>query len=415
MSKDIKGNKITVEQSKQIINETLKTMDGEKFIGAVNQGETGDVFDVPKTVADAQAQEIKYRNAGNHRAAGQFTQGFLGTIAQKIIYHSITSANLDGDDMSFISRFRGENISFGNGKEYTFTHMSGHEKMDPEQFIPTKTTKSTVISQLNTFLGPDNQLNTNSSSFMEKFTTSIQIYATKEYMLSDTKLQEFVNTLRDSLVNGARQYVYNLIMKKLMDKVTTAKTSPNGLDFLKIQGTATNMFDSCIEICQHIRRLVKTGSKYQLIQTAGDSPENYVRASSYDRLLWIWSIENDELADRGIKSQLYQAKLWDPNNGKSISDSSVYCPGNKIELKDLTVDKTNNYPKDTGQQWIDNNTVVILENGALEYNVVWEKSESQYYTNNMTLQITYHLAGMLNFIKTMRGFVYSNNNLSTLP
>ncbi|MBC9723265.1 MAG: hypothetical protein H9W82_19015 [Lactobacillus sp.] len=65
--------------------------------------------------------------------------------------------------------------------------------------------------------------------------------------------------------------------------------------------------------------------------------------------------------------------------------------------------------------WIDNNTVVVLENGAIEYNIVWEKAETQYYTNNMALQITYNLAGMINFVKTMRGFVYKNNNLSTEP
>lgn len=247
---------------------------------------------------------------------------------------------------------------------------------------------------------------------MIQFCTSIQTYATKEYFLSDIKLQEFVSTIRDSVINGAKLYLYNLIMTKITNAITNSSTTPDGSKITKIEGTATNMFDACIEVCQHIRSLVKVGNKYQLIRSTQEK-ENFVRASNYKNLNWIWSIDNDELASRGIKSQLYHYKLWDPKN--SINEENVYCPANKITLPDLTSNKANNFPTDTGTPWIDNNTVIVLENGAIEYNLIWEKSETQYYTNNMTLQITYNLAGMINYIKTMRGFVYTNANLNKLP
>lgn len=414
MGKDLNSTKVSKDVAKGIIQEVLDGINDETFKGATNKGERANEYVMPKSVEEAQLKEKELRDMGNVRAAGEFSQGFLGTIAQKLIYQTISGATLDSNDMSFIDRFRGEVIEYGVGKEYNFTHMSGSEEENFDQFIPTAPTKATVISQVNTFLKQDNTLNKEgANAFMRKFTMSITTYSTKEYMLSDVKLQQFISTLRDSLVNGAKQFVYNLIMTKLIDASKTASTVADGTKLLKIEGVKSNMFDACIEVCQHIKKLTKTGSKYQLIQYANNSPENYVRSANISNLVWIWSINNDELADRGIKSQLYNAKLWDAKDG--FNPSNVYTPGTKIELPDLTTNKANNYPKDTGEYWIDDNTIIILENGALEYNVVWDKSETQYYTNNMTLQITYHLAGMINFIKTMRGFVYTNANLNKLP
>lgn len=416
MAKDLNSTKVSKEIAKGVIQEALEQMQGQKFKGAVGMGEAANEYTMPESIEAAQAKEKEFRDGGNTREAGQFAQGFLGTIAQKLIYQTISGATIDNEDMSFIDRFRGEIIEYGVGKEYNFVHMSGSEEENFDQFVPTAPTKETVINQVNTFLKPDNSLNKDgANAFMRKFTLSITTFSTKEYMLSDVKLQQFIQKLRDGLVNGAKQYVYNLIFDKLITASKAASVTPDGQKLLKIEGTKTNMFDACIEVCQHIRKLCKTGSRYQLIQTNGDSPENYVRSANLSDLVWIWSINNDELADRGIKSQLYQAKLWDPNSQKGISDSNVYTPGTKINLPDLTTSKANNYPKDSKEEWIDDNTIIVLENGALEYNVVWDKTESQYYTNNMTLQITYHLAGMVNFIKTMRGFVYTNANLNRLP
>ena len=410
---DIKGKRISTKEAKQIINDVLATSkEGETFVGATAQGAAdGKTFDLPKNVEEAQAKEVELRNSGNAKAAGQFANGFLGTIAQKLIYQTILTAPYS-DDLNFIERFRGENIEYGIAKEYVVTQMSGYEQFDPDQFIPTSPTKATVVNQVNAFLNQQGQLNTNANAFMNKFCISIQTYATKEYMLSDVKLQEFIQTIRDSIINGAKLFLYNKIMDMITNGVASAATTPDGSKLTLINGTAANMFDACIEICTHIKKMTKLGNKYQLIQSTTAS-ENVVRACDYKDLTWIWSIANDERATRGIKSQLYHYKLWDSTN--AVNESNVYTPANKITLPDLTTSKANNYPTDTGTAWIDDNTVVVLENKAVEFNLVWEKMETQYYTNNMTLQITYNLAGMVNFIKTMRGFVYKNANLNRLP
>lgn len=204
----------------------------------------------------------------------------------------------------------------------------------------------------------------------------------------------------------------NIITTKAASAVDISQA--DGSKWLKIQGTATNMFDACVEVCTHVRKLTKLGNKYQLIpENTTNKAKNLVRAANTKDLVWIWSIANDELATRGIKSQLYHYKLWDPIN--SINESNVYTPGTKITQPDITTNKANNFPEDTGTPWIDDNTIIILENNAVEFNLVWEKSETQYYTNNMTLQLTYHIAGMVNDVKTMRGFIYKNTNLNKLP
>lgn len=412
--KDINGKRITSKEAVRIIDDVLATSpEGETFKGAVPQGQEGsaETYELPRSVKEAQAKEIELRNAGNSRAAGQFSQGFLGTIAQKLIYQTILQSPYS-EDLGFIERFKGENIDYGMAKEYVATQMSGSRDLDQNAFIPPHLTKVTAITQVNNFLTPQGQLNTASNAFMKQFCMSIQSYATKEYFLSDVKLQQFIQNVKDSLVNGAKLFLYNSVMTMLMSGVTTASTTANGTNLTLINGTATNMFDACIEVCTHIKKMTKLGNNYQLIKSTTPS-ENLVRGSSVNDLTWIWSIDNDEKATRGIKTQLYHYKLWDPVN--SIDERNVYCPGNKITLPDLTNNPANNYPTDTGTAWIDNNTIIILENKAIEYNLVWEKFETQYYTNNMTLQITYNIAGMINFIKTMRGFVYKNNNLSTLP
>lgn len=410
---DIKGKRISTKEAKQIINDVLATSpEGETFVGATAQGAAdGKTFDLPRNVEEAQAKEVELRNSGNPRAAGQFAQGFLGTIAQKLIYQTILTAPYS-EDLNFIERFRGENIDYGMAKEYVATQMSGYQELNQEQFVPTATTKATAITQVNNFLDNSGSLNTASNAFMKQFCMSIQTYATKEYFLSDVKLQQFIQNLRDSVISGAKLYLYNLIMNVIKNGVTNASATADGTKWTLINGTAQNMFDACIEICTHIKKLTKLGNEYQLIKSANAS-ENHVRASDYRDLTWIWSIDNDERASRGIKSQLYHYKLWDPTN--SINENNVYTPYKEITLPDLTTTKTNNFPTMTNNLWIDNNTVVVLENKAIEFNLVWEKSETQYYTNNMTLQITYNIAGMINPIKVMRGFVYKNNNLSILP
>lgn len=412
--KDIQGKRLSTKDAVNIVDDVLKTSpEGETFKGAVGQNEIGDTFELPKSVREAQAKEKELRDSGNTRAAGQFSQGFLGTIAQKLIYQTILTAPYS-DDLNFIERFRGENIDFGTAKEYVSTQMSGYEEFDPDQFIPSKPTKATAITQVNSFLNNTGQLNTNANAFMKKFTMTITNYSTKEYMLSDVKLQQFVQNLRDSMVNGAKLFLYNQIMGLIKTGIANAATVADGTKWTKIEGTADNMFDACIEVCTHIKKLTKLGNEYQLIKSANpNESENLVRACDYRDLTWIWSIDNDEKASRGIKSQLYHYKLWDPAN--SINENNVYTPYKKINLKDLTTDKTNNYPTQTNEKWIDDNTIVILENKAIEYNLVWEKSETQYYTNNMSLQLTYHIAGMVNPIKVMRGFVYTNPNLNKLP
>lgn len=412
--KDINGKRITSKEAVRIIDDVLATSpEGETFKGAVPQGQEGsaETYTLPRSVKEAQAKEIEFRNSGNARAAGQFSQGFLGTIAQKLIYQTILTAPYS-EDLGFIERFKGENIEYGMAKEYVATQMSGSRDLDQNAFIPPHLTKATAITQVNNFLTQQGTLNTASNAFMKQFCMSIQSYATKEYFLSDVKLQQFIQNVKDSLVNGAKLFLYNSVMTMLMNGVTSASTTANNSNLTLINGTATNMFDACIEVCTHIKKMTKLGNNYQLIKSTTPS-ENLVRGSSVNDLTWIWSIDNDEKATRGIKTQLYHYKLWDPVN--SIDERNVYCPGNKITLPDLTNSPDNNFPTDTGTAWIDNNTIIILENKAIEYNLVWEKFETQYYTNNMTLQITYNIAGMINFIKTMRGFVYKNNNLSTLP
>lgn len=115
--KDVNGSKVTKSQAKEIINDIIQMSQGEEFKGAGKQGDV-DVatFSMPESIDAAQAKERELRESGNARAAGQFAQGFLGTIAQKLIYQTILTGSM-GDDLSFIEKFRGENIDYGVGKE----------------------------------------------------------------------------------------------------------------------------------------------------------------------------------------------------------------------------------------------------------------------------------------------------------
>lgn len=283
--KDINGKRITSKEAVRIIDDVLATSpEGETFKGAVPQGQEGsaETYELPRSVKEAQAKEIELRNAGNSRAAGQFSQGFLGTIAQKLIYQTILQSPYS-EDLGFIERFKGENIDYGMAKEYVATQMSGSRDLDQNAFIPPHLTKVTAITQVNNFLTQQGTLNTASNAFMKQFCMSIQSYATKEYFLSDVKLQQFIQNVKDSLVNGAKLFLYNSVMTMLMNGVTTASTTANGTNLTLINGTATNMFDACIEVCTHIKKMTKLGNKYQLIQSTTPS-ENLVRGSSVNDL-----------------------------------------------------------------------------------------------------------------------------------
>ena len=228
--KDINGKRISSKEAVRIIDDVLATSpEGETFKGAVAQGQEGsaETYTLPRSVKEAQAKEIEFRNSGNARAAGQFSQGFLGTIAQKLIYQTILQSPYS-EDLGFIERFKGENIDYGYAKEYVATQMSGSRDLDQNAFIPTHLTKATAITQVNSFLTNNGQLNTASNAFMKQFCMSIQSYATKEYFLSDVKLQQFIQNIKDSLVNGAKLYLYNLIMNVIKKGVADASITADG-------------------------------------------------------------------------------------------------------------------------------------------------------------------------------------------
>lgn len=324
-----------------------------------------------------------------HNAKALFTP-FIGVLLEKVLMSTLEELP-DLEYMNFVDMFRGEDITEGSAIEHQAQQIGGYIPYDRTAYIPPSANYKNVLSQ---------NISLSSNNFKQiKIPLTINMNELQYYMLSKPKLSQFINQQREALSKTHTLIMFNALMTQITTQ-TYAKT---------IQGTATNMFDAVIEVTSAISEMGQISKDFNVVNQA-DPANNLLTNSSYDELIWIWSLANENKATMGIKSQLYNRDLWgDPITAKM----------NMVALKsryDVNGTDPSKSPAKNSTDWVNDSTIYVLNKNAFKINYQLDNVvTSQYYSENMLLQVNINCWFLVSTVNFGQALKYTNANLSTLP
>lgn len=315
---------------------------------------------------------------------------FIGNLLEKVLMSTLKELP-QLNYMNFIDLFRGRDINKGASIEFLAQQIGGYIMYERNAFIPQQAQYKNVISQV---------VSLTSTNFKQvKIPLTINVNEIQYYFVSKEKITEFLNTQREALMKTHTVLIFNEVMKTITGH-TYAKT---------VTGTATNMFDSIIEVTNIVSEMTQLSGDFNMTNQT-PTTNNLVTSSKLEDLVWIWSLANENSATMGIKSQLFNRDLWsDPITEKMI----------KVALKnryDLSATDPSAVPTKNATDWVNNNTIYVINKDAISLNYqLVDVVTSQYYAENMLLQININCWFLVSTINFGQGIKYTNPNLSVQP
>lgn len=293
--------------------------------------------------------------------------------------------------MDFANKFDDGEINEGNSKEYIASKLTGNDSFRPDMFIPAKVSTKSVESHVIQMYDAAGTLNKNAYQFKKSQTIQESLWI--PYFKSGS-LSSFINEITEQLHKVFTIYKFD----KVATKITSSKFQK------QIVGTATNMFDAISgEFLPALRDMLYLNSEFNF-----SASSLFLQDNNMDDLIIIMSSGNVQRIRSGIKSQLYNAQFLGVD--KELSDANIISLGNKITIGNEDVDMSvSNIP------YCDDNTIYVVSKKALRHVNQINRSESQAWTENMTIQLTLHVWGALDILPWGQCFKYTNPNLSVLP
>lgn len=373
--------------NKPIIDETA--INNRKIADDIAASPQFDGTDAPTLIASIQ-EGLNSKNAVKENNAKQTARAFTKDLLLLCLYQEIEKNKTPGY-LDLAHKFDDGVIANGNSKEYIASKPTGHDVFRQDQFIPAKVSTKSVESHVIQMYDAGGTLNKNAYQF--KKSTTLQESLWLPYFKSGS-LSSFV-----AEITKAAHNVYNLYK---FNKIATMITEANFQK--KIAGVADNMFDAISgEFLPALRDMLYLNSSYNY-----SAASKYIQVNTMDDLIIIMSSGNLQRLKSGIKSQLFNSQFLGVD--KELSEANVICLGNKIVIGDEDTDITvSDIP------YCDDNTIYVVNKNALRHINQINKSGSQSYADNMTIQLTLHVWGALDILPWGQMFKYTNPNLSVLP
>lgn len=343
------------------------------------------------------------------RAAGSFVAKLSPLLFEQIIYNSLGTS----DVYSWVNKFTGPTLSWGNEIQFSSTYATGATTYDINKWIPTNTTDP-VIEVFSTRFKKDNgTLATN--AYQYKKSLSLQPKTWLPYFKSG-KLSQVIANITAEMQETYRFFVagkLQKIIKSLADGgaqvgIDAAGENGSALKLKKIESRASDAFGAMLDLLNAITDLVDDVNK---ITIANDSDN--IRAVDLGDLVMF--IPKPLLAKfrSGILTRLPSAAQFAYDK---IFAADRVVPIGK-ELKEVIgADNQVVGIVDSGDDFITGNTkIVVLEKSAIQHCFVIQEHESQYFAENMIQQLTNHIWGFFAVLPFRKGFVFECANLINTP
>lgn len=369
-------------------DEKLKQAKADKELADGVAKELG--YDTINDLMETANGKMKSGNQAANQAGVKLARAAVENLALLMLYQTLEGTKL-ASYTNFGNRFDDGYIANGNAKQYIVENDLGVDTWEPTMFVPTELTDTNVEQYIIQMYNQNGQLNTQQAYQFKK----VKVLQEPKWLpyFKEGNLARFISILREEITRTYEMWKFDKIAKK----ITTSTPK------LTVEGTAENLFTAMTdEVLPILRELTTYTSKYNY----GNS--NHLNQLDSSDILVLMNGKTIQRLQSGIKSQLFNAHLLDFRN--IIGEDNVINLGNQLQIGDgktqVTVNDTPYVPEDT---------IWIMDKSAVKHVLQINRSESQSFAMNLTIEIVLHVWGALDILPWKVLFKYHNENLKKNP
>lgn len=283
----------------------------------------------------------------------------------------------------------------GNQKEYIADLDTGVSSYSNIPFVPANQTMQKLESwtlQIYT-KGTNGSVNLSPQAYQFKKEQTLPVNEWLPYFKKGN-LNEYITKKQESLNRAYKIFIYNKLCGIITDK-TKGK---------KINGTATNLYDALLELAPEIDKMTQYNASYNNEQTS-----KLMYAANPNDLLIFTSTKVRSAIMNGVKAQVFNATFIGTSE-RTYTYENVKTLGNKI-----TQTTQNDINQDSGQEWIDDNTIIVLDISRIRHIIQIDENATQGFAANLTEYISKHVWGVMDILPWCKKLVYTNTNLRMVP
>lgn len=373
-----------------------------------------DAEDLVKYVKDgSNAAGTLHEKNNIERVAGNFITKLQPVIYQQRILNSVGVTKV----YSWVKKFLGEQLTWGNDIVFTQTYHTDAGNYDIVKWVPDAPTGQAIDSFKVVWLKDNGK--PAESAYQYKKSLTLQPQNWFPYFTSgklDVVIANITQEMEEVFTLFIAQSIQQIV-KNLSDgqpQKTLALSGENGKDckLKQIKSNAPDTFQAILELRKKIYDLTKD---VNTLTIASDSSN--IKSVDMDDLVIFMPKDLIAKFESGILSRLPSSERF---KFEEIFNSERIIPIG-VELSPVK--------QDTGAQtdtvinvvtgdkpFIQDNTrIVVLERRAIQHWRCISKTERQYYSENMMTQITDHQWGFTFVLPFAKGFVFQCDNLLTDP
>lgn len=283
----------------------------------------------------------------------------------------------------------------GNQKEYVADLDTGVSTYSNVPFVPANQTMQKLESwTLQIYTKPTNgtvKLSPQAYQFKKEQTLPVNEWLP---YFKKGNLNEYIAKKQNSLNRAYKIFLYNKLCGIITDK-TKGKV---------INGTATNLYDALLELAPEIDKMTQYNATYNNEQTS-----KLMYAANPSDLLIFTSTKVRSAIMNGVKAQVFNATFIGTSE-RTYTYENVKTLGNKITQ--TTQDTIN---QDSGQEWIDDNTIIVLDISRIRHIIQIDENATQGFAANLTEYISKHVWGVMDILPWCKKLVYTNTHLRMVP
>lgn len=283
----------------------------------------------------------------------------------------------------------------GNQKEYIADLDTGVSSYSNIPFVPANQTMQKLESwtlQIYT-KGTNGSVNLSPQAYQFKKEQTLPVNEWLPYFKKGN-LNEYITKKQESLNRAYKIFIYNKLCGIITDK-TKGKI---------INGTATNLYDALLELAPEIDKMTQYNASYNNEQTS-----KLMYAANPSDLLIFTSTKVRSAIMNGVKAQVFNATFIGTSE-RTYTYENVKTLGNRITQ--TTQDVIN---QDSGQEWIDDNTIIVLDISRIRHIIQIDENATQGFAANLTEYISKHVWGVMDILPWCKKLVYRNTNLRMVP
>lgn len=351
------------------------------------------------------------------RAAGDFVAKLQPILYQQRLLNAIGTSSI----YSWVNKFRGENLTWGNDIVFTQTYLTNAGNYKITDFIPTALTGQKLEAYKVQWLKDNGTLT--DTSYRYKKSLSLQPKTWLPYFQSG-RLSEVIANITAEMEETYTMFVAYTIQQMVKNlaaggnQVNVDQSGINGAacKLKTITSQAPDTFQAVLDLTNHIYNLTKDSNKLTIALDGKN-----LRAVDMNDLVIFVPKPLIAKFQSGILSRLPSAEKFKYedifNNERVIPIGAEIAP---VKVGDAnSTDRQTDAIVDLVQNetpFIATNTkVIVMERRAIQHWKVVSQVETQFFAENLVTQLTDHEWGFTFVLPFAKGFVFECANLLTDP